>query len=213
MAINPNERHKNRHTLVIGQSGSGKTHWLSRHPWLREKGARLLVWDPYESHRVPYFGRAAFARELGRAVASGKGFRLGLSVSPTPAAFEWFCRAAWTAADGRYSTFLLVEELADVAKPGKAAPAWGQLIRVGRKYGVVILAATQRPQEVEKTLFTQAQRKWVGYVSEYDQPYCEQNLGLPRGALAEIAPETYQYWYVNGPHKAKHGPKAPLKTP
>lgn len=206
MAINPNEELKARHALFIGQTGSGKSWRMARHPLVkRRRGNRVIMWDPYETHDAHYIrSKATFAREVARAVRSGKGFRLALAVDATPAAFEFWANVAWAALDGNKPTALMVEELADVAKPGKAGPAWGKCIRVGRKFGGVVIAGTQRPQEIDKTLFTQCQRKWCGWVDDYDQPYCERNLGLEKGALARIAPESYAFWYVNGNRKM-HG--------
>lgn len=214
MAVNPVESNENRHSLFIGQSGSGKTYTMANHPWVTRRGARVIVWDPYESHRATYFSsQRGFARALAGALKSGKGFRIGLSVQPTQAAFEFWARCYWASLDGTKTTIGLVEELADVAQPGKALPAWGQCIRVGRKFGAVIMAATQRPQEIDKTLFTQASRKWCGYVAAYDQPYCERHVGLERGALATIEPETYEYFYIHGPNITRGGPKKPIKNP
>ena len=89
MAIYPNEKRENKHTLAIGQSGSGKTYWLSHHQWVKRRGVRLLVWDPYESHNVHYYRKMGdFARQVSAAVKSGKGFRLGLAVNPSEKAFE-----------------------------------------------------------------------------------------------------------------------------
>lgn len=208
MAKSPKEARENKHSLAMGISGAGKTYWLINHPWIKKRGVRLLVWDPYESHDVFFCrSRAQFARELKAAAASGRGYRLGLAVHPTPAAFEWFCRCAWAVLNGRRETVILVEELADVAKAGKAGPDWGRLIRVGRKYGAVIMAATQRPQEIEKTLFTQVSRMWAGLVSPYDQTYVERNLGLERGAMRGIEANSYRFAYVHGSSVQWGGPK------
>ena len=207
MAINKNESHKNRHTLTLGMTGSGKTHWLINHPLVKKRGGRLLVWDPYESHNVHYAKtRAEFARMVSAAVQSGKGFRLGLAVNPTESAFEFFCQVCWAALDGRKDTVILPEELGDVARSGKASPAWGRLVRVGRKYGAILMPTTQRPQEIDKTLFTQVGRVWVGLVSPYDQTYVEKNTGLERGSLQTIKPESYKFAYVHGHNVQWGGP-------
>ena len=208
MAIHPNESKANRHCLVLGKSGSGKTYWLKHQPLLKRRGVRLLVWDPYESHDCAYFrDRRQFARHVALAVKSGRGFRLGLSVHPDPEAFEWFCRIAWAALDGRRDTVIMVEELGDVSKPGKAGQNWGQLVRVGRKYGAILLAVSQRPQEIDKTLFTQVARVWCGLVSSYDQAYCERHIGLPRGALGQIKPGSYEFVLSDGHSHKWGGPK------
>ncbi len=212
MAIHPNEKRENKHTLAIGQSGSGKTYWLSHHPWVKRRGVRLLVWDPYESHDVHYCRkRAEFARQVAAAVKSGKGFRIGLAVEPTEQSFEFFCRVAWAALDGRKETIIMPEELGDVTRQGKAAPAWGRLVRVGRKYGVVLMPTTQRPQEIDKTLFTQVSRVWCGLVSAYDTAYVERNTGLDKGSLKQITPGSYKFVYVHGHSQQWGGPGKKVK--
>jgi hypothetical protein len=207
MAIRPNEDLENRHILVIGQSGSGKTYWLKAHPWTKGAYKRVIIWDPYESHKAHYAkSLPQFGRMLSGALKSKKGFRVGLSIHPDPAAFEQFCRMVWAAADGSKETYVIVEELGDVSKPGKAGQNWGQLIRVGRKYGLILMPVTQRPQEIDKTLFTQVSRVWCGLVSAYDRPYVERNLGLTRGALESIVPGSYKHVYVHGPSVQWGGP-------
>ena len=208
VAINPNESHKNRHSLFMGMSGSGKTYYLGRHPWLKGSGKRLIVWDPYESHKVHY--RKSLkdcGRQLAAAVRSKKGFKIGLSVNPTKNNYEAFCQMVWAALDGKKETFIIVEELADVTGSGKGQGAWGQLVRVGRKYGAIIMPTTQRPQDIDKTLFTQSSRIWCGLVSGYDRAYVEKNLDLQRGALADIVPESYKFVYKHGPNIQWGGPR------
>ena len=208
MAIRPNEERENKHILVLGKSGSGKTYWLKHLPMVKRRGVRLLVWDPYESHDCIYFhDRRQFAKHVAMAVKAGRGFRLGLSVHPTPEAFEWFCRIAWAALDGSKETVIIVEELGDVSRPGKAGQEWGRLVRVGRKFGAVLLPVSQRPQEIDKTLFTQVSRVWCGLVSAYDQPYVEKHLGLERGALGTIKPGSFEFVLTDGHHHQWGGPK------
>ena len=208
MPINQNDDRPNLHTIVLGQSGSGKTYWLKHHPLVKKRGARVIVWDPYETHEVHYSKtRADFAREAAAALRSRKGFKLGLSVNPTEQGFEYFNRVAWTLADGRKTLVVVIEELADVTGSGKAKGTFSQLIRVGRKYGVVVMAATQRPQEIPKTLFTQVSRKWCGYVDPFDRTYCERHMGLDRGSLGTIAPGSYQFAYLRDGKHAWGGPR------
>lgn len=211
MASNPNESLTNRHALAIGKSGSGKTYWLKRHPDVRRAaGRRLLVWDPYQSHDCHYQeDKRAFARHVANAVKQGRGFRLGLSMQPSQDNFEFFCQCAWIALDGAKQTTVLIEEANDVTQPGKARAHWGQLIRVGRKFGAVIMVATQRPQEIDKTIFTQTDSQWVGLVSGYDRAYVEKYLDLERGLLNSIEPNSYRYVMKRGADIVWGGPKQP----
>jgi DNA helicase HerA-like ATPase len=199
MAINPNEDLENNHALAIGKSGSGKTWFIKNHPLVKKRGSRVVFWDPYESHDCHYSkSLTEFGRNFAGAIKSGKGFKIGLAVNPSIESFENFCRMVWVAADGNKKLIVVVEELADVSKPSKATEFWGQLTRVGRKYGLIVIPATQRPQEIDKTVFTQVSRVWVGLVSPYDHGYVEKSTGIEKGGLAKIKPETYHYFYVHG---------------
>ncbi|PHS23388.1 MAG: hypothetical protein COA83_09875 [Methylophaga sp.] len=197
--INPNEDLENNHVLFIGKSGSGKTFAIKNHPLIKKRGARVVVWDPYESHDCHYSKTVAnFGRSLSSAIKSKKGFKIGLAVNPTVEAFERFCRMVWIAADGSKKLIVVVEELGDVAATGKASPHWGKMVRVGRKYGVILFPATQRPNEVDKTVFTQVSRVWVGLVSNYDHAYVERSTGIPKGGLSKIEANSYHYYFVYG---------------
>jgi len=197
--INPNEALTNRHTIAIAMSGGGKTYFLTNHPLIKRRGVRLAVWDPYETHKVDYAKSVSgFVKKLAAGVKSKKGFRIGLAVNPTVKAFEAFCKALWVAADGNKELVVIVGELADVATAGKASENWGQMVRVGRKYGVVLFVETQRPQEIDKTIFTQTGRKWVGYLEPYDHAYVERNVGLEKGSLKTIEYESYHCFYKKG---------------
>ena len=212
MPVNPRENLLNNHTLFMGKSGSGKTYTIKNHPLVKKDGARVVVWDPYESHDVFYTkSLPEFGKNLADAVRSGKGFRIGLAVNPDLDAFEMFCRMVWAMADGTKQTIVIVEELADVAGPGKASQAWGTMVRVGRKYGLVLFPATQRPQEVDKTIFTQASRVWVGLVSNYDHKYVQRNTGISVEQLESIAPESYRFYFVHGNEISEGGPGKAVK--
>jgi DNA helicase HerA-like ATPase len=212
MAINPNEELENRHLIAMGMSGSGKTFFLRNHPDIKKTGARIAVFDAYETHKA-HFSRSLkdFGRKLASGIRSGKGFRIGLSVEPTPENFEKFCEMVWLAADGNKELIVIVGELADVSKPGKASPAWGKIVRVGRKYGIVLMVETQRPQEIDKTVFTQTGRKWVGYLEPYDHNYVEKFVGLEKGSLAKIEPNSYKSFYKHGSTIQEGGPGKKLK--
>lgn len=199
MAINKNESHENAHTVALGMSGSGKTHFLTNHPELKPKTATVIAFDAYETHNVPFtYSIQDFGQKLAQHVANGKPYRLGLSVEPTTENFEAFCSLVWLALDGNKVTNVIVGELADVSKPGKASPSWGQMVRVGRKFGLRLFVESQRPQEIDKTIFTQSPRKWVGYLEPFDHGYVEKYVGLPKGCLASIELGSYKCFYKKG---------------
>jgi hypothetical protein len=66
--------------------------------------------------------------------------------------FDTFCELAFAA--GKLT--LVVDELAGVTAPTKAPPGWAKCVRRGRKRGIKVYAASQRPAEIDKTLFSLA---------------------------------------------------------
>lgn len=191
----------NRHAIAVGASGSGKTTWI-RQEIKRRKPERLLVWDPDEDHDCHRLhSRAEFAQALAAAHRQGKRYRLGLVVPPTRANFAWWCRTVWTLADARRPIQLVVEELADVTTVAKAAPEWGAVCRRGRKYGLDWIAATQRPQECDKTAFNQAATRWCGVLqSDADRKRMAAEIDRPVADLAALQP--LEYFHREGPAAA-----------
>lgn len=164
MAINPNTAWSNQHNLYLAASGGGKSQAIKQNKAIPARGARVVAWDVDEDHNVKhYFDRSSFAKALLAGCRSGRGFRIGYAGEDDLKAFEWWCKLVFAALDGRIATHIIIEELADVSpSAGKASPAFGQLLRRGRKYGAIVHAASQRGTEISKTVFTQSARHWVG---------------------------------------------------
>lgn len=131
----------------IGATGSGKGVSIREH-LDRDKPLRLLVWDPLSEY-------AKYARptsSLAEVAQAAKGARFAVSFNPGAnpkefaGKFAMFCRIAFAA--GRLK--LLVEELADVTGPSFAPLEWRRCTTQGRHRGLRIVAASQRPAQVDK---------------------------------------------------------------
>ncbi len=174
-------------TLVCGASRSGKTSWVDREV-ARER--RLLVWDVADEWALrSRCRRVTSARDLAELVKPGApAARIAYHARPSPEAFDRFCRLAWVwlrVAPGA----LVVEELADVTHPGKAPPAWGEIVRKGLRYGPRIFALTQRPSESDKTAAGNATVIHVHRMARpADRAYVAQYLDLPAEEVAALAP-------------------------
>lgn len=186
MASNPDTSLPNRHRLVLGATGAGKSQLIRE--LIPAKGVRLLGWDTDDDHDGYHFdNKASYARAVARALRSGKPFRLLWNGDNSIATWEWWCSLVFAALDGRKTTEILVEELADVSpSAGKATPEFGQLIRRARKYGGVLTLATQRGTEISKTVYTQAAEFWIGRVEATDMPRMEKLTALPAKRIAAI---------------------------
>lgn len=166
MASKPNNALENRHTLILGTSGSGKTRWITKNADVRNAN-RVLLWDPEGDHRAVHCRtRRQYVAALRAALVSGKRFRLAYEPdNVTTAEFEWWCSVVWSILDGSKPTVCIVEEIADVTGAGKAGQWWGQLGRKGRKYNLQLFVVSQRPQEVDKTTVGQCAYKWCGILA------------------------------------------------
>ena len=195
MAINPNTAWPNLHNLYLAASGGGKSQAIKQNKEIPAQGARVVAWDVDEDHSVRHFdSRPAFARALLSACKSGRGFRIGWAGAGDVGTFEWFCQLVFAALDGRVKTHVLIEELADVSpSAGKATPAFGQLLRRGRKYGAVIHAASQRGTEISKTVYTQCSRHWVGIQEGVDVDRMARLCAVPPDLIKGLKPLQFLY--------------------
>ena len=202
MAVNSNNELKNKHCLYMAQSESGKSVAIDE---ATKKAKRGIFWDPDQDYKCDqrFTSKAEFARYL---VANGgnKNLSAALSLNEiTPKSFDFFCQCVWLVLDGKKETHVIMEELSDVSTAAVLPNFAGQIIRKGRKYGAVVHAATQRPQDISKTVFTQCKRKWVGYQDSYDHEYLAKNIGVDVEEIAGIKPLEFIMKDVNDVKKAK----------
>ena len=187
MAFNPDTSLDNRHRLVLGATGAGKSQLIRE--LIPAKGVRLLGWDTDEDHDGHHIeSRAAYAKAVAAAVKSGKPFRLLWSGANDLKTWEWWCNLVFVALDGRFQTEILIEELADVSpSAGKATPKFGELIRRARKYGGALTMATQRGTEISKTVYTQAAEFWIGRQEATDIPRMARLAAVSEQRLTAVA--------------------------
>lgn len=202
MARNPDNKRPNKHTLVLGTSGSGKTRWLTKNADIAQCH-RVLLWDPEHDHYALHCQtRAEFVRTVKAALVSGKKFRIAYEPHiVTPEEFDWWCSIVWAVLDGDHDTAVIVEEIADVVKAGSAPINWGFLTRKGRKYGLRLFPVSQRPQQVDKTTVGQCPYKFAGALeTDTDRKAVASIMSLTVEQLREagtrnIPGKKLFYWY------------------
>jgi len=209
MAKNPNPNKANRHSLFLAASGYGKSTALRKNPLINKP--RLIAWDPGYDHDLPRVKTMrAFVESLKRPG------RIAVSLDrATPSAFNVFCKAIWAVLDGDHDTVIVVEEAAAVQMSvGKAQPDWGILVRESRKFGGIILATSQRSQEIDKTIVTQCHTVYVGCHALRDARLIGRDLDIDPDAIASLDVGQF-YRKVLGPKPAElldYRPK-PAKKP
>lgn len=170
-------------TAVIGGTGTGKTHWM-RQELRRRNPPRLLVWDPEGD--LCDLGHPVQAGQLGQLVQLTAGDRWRLVYNPpfdrekAERAFNVFCRLAFKRAEEDRPPLIFVDELSTVVRAGSAPAYWTACVSRGRKRGLSIIAASQRPARIDKDFWSQANRircTALGYVE--DQKAMAGALGVP----------------------------------
>ena len=113
--------------------------------------------------------------------------------------FNLCCQIAFdlAAKAGRSLTFA-VDELQQVTTASKAPEWWGALVRRGRKYGVSVYAAAQRPAEIDKTIYSNCTRLRTGFLGyPDDQVTIAKAMGINP---AEIGALTGHQWIMRDVH-------------
>ncbi|MBO9490733.1 hypothetical protein J7384_10210 [Endozoicomonas sp. G2_1] len=139
------------HVYICGNSGTGKSSHIKEKI---AKAQRVIAFDPDDEYgELPGFTRVTSASQLVELLQAHKNTALKVAfVAEGVKAFEFWANCAFN----WRNCVAVAEEIADVTTPSKAPPAWGRLIRRGRKYGILICAVTQRPAEADKTILCNA---------------------------------------------------------
>ena len=145
--------------VVVGSPGSGKSSLIRIA--LPANQPRVMIFDPMRE-----FGAFGVCENLtnmiARISAAGAGpFALVYQPDTSDPArikqkFDVFCKLAFAAGN----VLAVVDEAADVTSPNRyeVPEGWSTLLRQGRHRSVRILAATQRPADIDKRLWTFATR-------------------------------------------------------
>lgn len=178
-------------TVVIGGTGTGKTFWM-REELRRRNPPRLLVWDP-EADLSDLGNVTISAGEIRSLLALTAGERWRVVYVPplerqlAERAFDTFCRIAFLRAEQGRSPMIVVDELATVVRAGSAPTYWTACVSRGRKRGLSIMAASQRPARIDKDFWSQANRircSALGYIE--DQKAMAAALGRPLDEVARL---------------------------
>ena len=146
MLVNRND---GRLIVVTGASRTGKTA-CSLQEVRNDK--RVIAWDPQGDWLSAGFEQITDAGELVARLSNHKGgARICYKRPKSTPEFEIWAELAmlWGCLE---PCTVVAEELAWVTNPNKAPPMWHELVTGGLKYGIRIIAITQRPSESDKTI-------------------------------------------------------------
>lgn len=195
--VNPNNALDCRNAMYVGSSGSGKTTAVKN---LNIAANDCVVFfDAFGDYEGTFKGQqvftyytwADFSENLFKARSSGKPFKIarGFKGRIEKGDFELFCALAWACGDGSKEPLnVVLEELAKFCDTaGKMDGYVGDLIRIGRKFGLRTHCIFQRGQEVGKTVIGNCPIKWIGYQDrENDAVYLSKELGIASEAIAKL---------------------------
>lgn len=152
--------------VFVGMTGSGKGVGINRR-LAAINPKRLLIYDPrdeYEQH-APGYGKLSEILDVFKRAKGGpmKARFVPDDDADLEKAFQFLCRMVFQDQKLREkrgmppeAMVFLGEELSDVTKPSYAPPAWRKLITQGRHVGAHLIAVTQRPALIDKTVLSAA---------------------------------------------------------
>lgn len=161
---NPNSSLVSQHALYVAYTGGGKSVLLRNHLAQLGRDARVILWDQPEDHTGLHCDtKQKFIKALKAARKRGGGYRIAFSGMADIANYEWFCEVVWSILDGGHLTYMVVEEVAGVSpNANEASPNAKRLMYEGRKYGLVFMGTTQKPQATSKTYYDMCAIKYIG---------------------------------------------------
>jgi hypothetical protein len=174
---------------VAGGTRCGKSYWTMEQI---RSASRALVWDPRGEYTA---AGCELIQDLPTLAAKLKETWDGEGKfcywGPLADFQEWATMAylwgqLWPAA-------LVAEELADVTNSGGGKGAWGELVRKGLFYGNHVYGITQRPQEVDKTLWGNAM---VKHCHRLELPLDSKYMGQVMGCEPEDVAGLVGYQWI-----------------
>lgn len=155
----------------------------------------MLVWDPQGSWPADPDNRVKAISSLVDLVAMAKHNagpkRVAFVGHYSKATFQSWARCAYLWGVLAPCT-AVAEELAMVTNPGKAPAGWHRLVSGGLKYGIDIIAITQRPSESDSTVMGNATRlRCFRMQRKRDREMMAGELDIPVEKITRLAPLHY----------------------
>lgn len=177
---------------VMGATGAGKSLYIKGRI-KREKPARLLIFDPEGEYEG--FGREVSSMgdlvKLLKKVGAGPFrfvFRPADDLAAAKKQFDLFCSIAFAAKN----LWLIAEELKFWTSPSYAPPGWSKVNLRGRKHGLTVIGASQRPASIDKDFLGNATLVRAGRMNyEEDARAVAKVLGVAPDEIMGLQPLEY----------------------
>ncbi len=180
--------------VIVGAPGTGKSSQIRIQ--LAAASPRRLIFDPMNEYGRDV-GELVDLAGLQKRLAVAKAGPFSLVYRPATddtkllkARFDIWCRLAFAAG----SLVAVVDEAADVTSPNRyeIPPGWSTLMRQGRHRSIQMIAATQRPADIDKRLWSFATRIRTGRLNfSNDQ---RELAGVLNVELREVAALVERQW-------------------
>jgi len=202
--INKNNELKALNHLYCGGTGSGKTSAVKLSNNIKAID-QVVFWDPHEDYDDIFKGKPvrryynfkSFFSALYAGRKTKQGFKIALTVPENRKNFLYFCGLVKGMGNGTHIKRLHVvcEEVPQVTESvGKEKGAYGWLMSVGRKYGIIVHSVGQRVVEMSKTTLSQSGYKWIGaQESKADAKRMSDETDIPLKDILELEPLEYFY--------------------
>lgn len=178
-----------RIVFACGRPGSGKSHFVKA-CLSADRPQRLIIFDP-DGEYGALAHTVTSAQDFAR-IAQANRYAVAFVPSMLPdiaqEQFEYVCKVAFEIAAAGRPVTLAADELQQVTTPSKAPPWWAACVRRGRKYGMTVYGAAQRPAEIDKTIYSNATTiRTGGLLFADDQQVIARALGVPAADVAALS--------------------------
>lgn len=196
-----------RHWLICGQTGAGKTFWAQN--WLLPRFKRQIVLDTEEMEFNDKVWKPVSIKTAIRLSHGKDPFRVRIPMDVGDAGEEQYGELSDGLLAKGHDTFVWEDEYADFTDNSRQTPQGLRLTRKARKRGITLAFATQRPQAIDKTAYTQTQHHvWFG-MDPADVDYWHTRAPYLRTLAPAFPVGSFRWVY----HHAKDAPNGQLFEP
>jgi len=181
--------------IYVGAAGSGKSTAVKARLSAAPASARIIIDPDGEYGR---FGTVApnLAAAVDALAKNGPDptviFRPSFDRAIGIRQFSFLCALAWRYAERGRPLLFVVDELSEFTTASEAPAEWRRIVKRGRKAGLSIIAAAQRPAEIDKTIWSNASLVRSGRLNYADdQAVIAAALGVPRDQVAQLGQLDY----------------------